>query len=120
MKGLSRLSFSSFIELLGFLFNMKNAIIAPTTKTVIIIPAIPPPPIPDFFPLLLLDELVLPSDLCPGLVRLLGGGEYGGGGGAGPEDHELPSILPKWNHKSKSAHILKKKNVIHREKKRVH
>lgn len=55
------------------------------------IPATPPPPIPEF--------LLPPSDeflLSLGfLLRLplLAGGVPGGGGGAGPELQELPSLL---------------------------
>lgn len=44
---------------LDLLFIRKNATIAPTTKTDIIIPAMPPPPIPDF----LLSALVLPASV---------------------------------------------------------
>jgi len=67
--------------------------------TEITIPAMAPPPIPDFLPpsteLLLLptsDGVVLPPpDLC---LFLLGtGGVPGGGGGAGPELHPLPPLL---------------------------
>lgn len=64
---------------------------APTTKIDITIPAMPPPPIPDLLPPPP-DGLLLPPDWCFGLV-FLAGGVPGGGGGAGPEFHELPSFL---------------------------
>jgi hypothetical protein len=69
------------------LFIRKNATIAPTTSTDMIIPATPPPPIPDFPP--------EPSPFWPRLFRRFGGGGavYGGGGGAGPVLHEFPSVL---------------------------
>lgn len=58
------------------------------------IPAIPPPPIPDLLLPPLFDELLLPLSLCFGLF-LLAGGVPGGGGGAGPELNELPSLLSR-------------------------
>jgi len=67
--------------------------------TEITIPAMPPPPIPDFLPSLLVSlltscpvVLLPPPDLWCWL--LLGtGGVPGGGGGAGPELHSLPPVL---------------------------
>lgn len=84
----------------GFLdlfFTRKNATIAPTTRMEITIPAMPPPPIPDLLlpppePEPLSDGELLPPDLRF-LLFLVTGGVPGGGGGAGPELHELPSIL---------------------------
>ena len=80
--------------LLDLLFTKKNATIAPITRMDITIPAIPPPPIPDLLPPPPppADGLSLPPDLCFAGV-LLTGGVPGGGGGAGPELHELPSFL---------------------------
>lgn len=84
----------------------KNAAIPPTTRIDITIPAMPPPPIPDLPPLSPpLDGESFLSDLWFRLF-LLAGGVPGGGGGAGPELHELPSflqlmicqILPKFFH----------------------
>lgn len=66
---------------------IKNAAIAPTTKTEIIIPAIAPAPIPNLFPSLPL------SPLPPMRLGTLTGGVPGGGGGAGPELNELPFSL---------------------------
>lgn len=68
--------------------------IAPTTKRDITMPAIAPPLMPDL-PLLPLppsDEWPLFPDLWF-LLGLLAGGVPGGGGGAGPELHELPPVL---------------------------
>lgn len=62
----------------------------------IIIPAIPRAPIPEvFFSLLssLAGVLLIPLDLWPGLVFWFDGGAPGGGGAAGPDLHELPSVL---------------------------
>lgn len=56
------------------------------------IPAIPPPPIPELLPPPI-DWLLLPPDPCAGFEGNPGGEVYGGGGGAGPEFHELPSVL---------------------------
>lgn len=84
-------------DLLDLLFIKKNATIAPTTKTDITIPAMPPAPIPDFLPpppALPSDGLLLPPELRFGLA-FLAGGVPGGGGGAGPELHKLPSFLPR-------------------------
>jgi len=68
--------------------------------TEITIPAMAPPPVPDFFPSSI--EL-LPVAVSEGVVLpppdlwcwlLLGaGGVPGGGGGAGPELHALPPVL---------------------------
>lgn len=66
---------------------------APMTKTDIMIPATPPPPIPELFPPPLPPEPPLSFGLFPGLTRRPGGGVNGGGGGAGPEFHELPPVL---------------------------
>lgn len=71
----------------------KNAIIPPTTRIVITIPAMPPPPIPDLPPSPPpFDGESFLSDLWF-LLFLLAGGVPGGGGGAGPELHEFPSFL---------------------------
>lgn len=78
--------------LLDLLFTKKNATIAPMMRMDITIPAIPPPPIPDLLPPPLADGLSLPPDLFFGGF-LLTGGVPGGGGGADPEFHELPSFL---------------------------
>lgn len=78
-------------DLLDLRFIIKNATMAPTTKMDITIPATPPPPIPDFL-LLPSDGLLLPLGFLFWLP-LLAGGVPGGGGGAGPELHELPSLL---------------------------
>lgn len=84
---------------MDFLFTRKNATIAPTTMTEITIPAMPPPPIPDFLPSLLVSLLAsCPVVLLPPPVLwcwlLLGTrGVPGGGGGAGPELHALPPVL---------------------------
>lgn len=76
-------------DLLDLFLIIKNATIAPTTRIDITIPATPPPPIPDFLlPGLLLFSLDLWS-----LLGLFAGGVPGGGGGAGPEIHELPFDL---------------------------
>lgn len=58
----------------------------------ITIPATPPPPIPDLPPPPLSPalDLLLPPDLW---LPPLTGGVPGGGGGAGPELHELPPVL---------------------------
>lgn len=73
-------------DFLDRLFTIKNAAIAPITKTDIIIPAMAPPPIPDLLPPLWLPPLLdePPPDLRLG-VGLVAGGVPGGGGGAGPE-----------------------------------
>lgn len=61
----------------------------------ITIPATAPPPIPDFPP----PSLSLPSPFDAPLpdwrflLGLFAGGVPGGGGGAGPEFHVLPSVL---------------------------
>lgn len=75
----------------------KNATIAPTTRMDITMPAMAPPPIPDLPPPSpplppLPEGLLLPPDLWCRL-SLLPGGVPGGGGGAGPEFHELPFDL---------------------------
>lgn len=85
-------------DFLDRLLTIKNAAMAPITKTDITIPAIAPAPIPDLLsPLPLpppLDEPPLPPDLCFGL-GFVAGGVPGGGGGAGPELNELPFVLLK-------------------------
>jgi len=55
----------------------------------------PPAPILELFFSLppSIDGLLLAPDLCPGLVRRVGRGVPGGGGGAGAELHELPPVL---------------------------
>lgn len=61
----------------------------------ITIPAMAPPPIPDFLLSSLVPEageVLCPPDLCVLLFFVIGG-VPGGGGGAGPELHELPSFL---------------------------
>jgi hypothetical protein len=75
-----------------FFLTTKNATITPITRIAIIIPAMPPPPIPELLPLL---SDLFPFDRWPGLLLRVGGGAavYGGGGGAGPVFHELPSVL---------------------------
>lgn len=85
------ISVDDLLDLL--LFTKKNATIPPTTNREINIPAMPPPPIPDFLlPPSLSEGLLLLSDLCFGLF-FLAGGVPGGGGGAGPELQLLPSFL---------------------------
>lgn len=80
-------------DLLDLRFIMKNATMAPITKMDITIPATPPPPMPDFLLLLFpFDWLLLPLGFLFWLPLLVGG-VPGGGGGAGPEFHELPSLL---------------------------
>ena len=60
----------------------------------ITIPATPPPPIPDFLLPPPSDEFLLSFCFLFRLL-LLDGGVPGRGGGAGPELHELPSLLLK-------------------------
>lgn len=78
---------------LDLLFTRKNAIIPPTTKRDITMPAMPPAPIPELLPPSLPPSEV--SLLPPLWLRLflLAGFVPGGGGGAGPEFQELPFDL---------------------------
>ena len=100
-------------DVLDFLFFIrKNATIAPTIKMDITIPAMPPPPIPDLLlPPTASDGLLLPLDLWFGL-GLLAGGVPGGGGGAAPEFHELPSLLSWRLFQLNSKNLLFKWSIV--------
>lgn len=79
----------SVCDFLDLFFNKKNATTAATTKIDITIPAIAPPLTPDLLLELLEDGLPL-----LGWRFRPAAGVPGGGGGAFPEFHELPSFLP--------------------------